>query len=318
VAQLTLSEWKETSFTLTEDEARKIYSVEDYLPEQIVGAVADLAENINTYILGLYNKVWNFYSEAGFAGAHTNPFTTTKKQEAAVKASGLLGSNMAPPFPRYFVMNQVAEDNALMNDIFVHADYLGQSTVQTGIITDKFGFKFGKDHQMPTHTAGTAAAAADITVSNNTAAGVKTITMAKGSSTATVVVGDLFQFASDTTNTYVATSAVTIPTGGVSVTFEPALKNAVTSTTAVDFTPSHSIAGLAFHSSAFAVAFRPPIETNLTRGRSAEVQIFDPISNIPLRLTVSPEHRQTSWYFDVLYGAAAVRPELAVRIAGAP
>lgn len=313
---LTLDKWKTTSFGLNEDEARKIYSTEDYLSPQIVGAIADLADHINSDVVSLYKSVYNFHSDAGFAGAHVDPFSSSNDQKSFVKARRLLEDNNAPASPRYFVMSQNAEDAALMNDLFVHGDFNGFETLATGNFTPRFGFGSTSDNQMPTHTAGTAAAATDITVSANASAGVKTVSMAKGASTATVVVGDIFQFASDTTSTYVVTAATTITTGGVSISFEPALKAAVTSTTAVDFTPSHGVAALAFTPDAFTFASRP-ISDNMITILGNQFTVVDPYTGIPLRLTVSNEFYQTSWYFDVLYGVAAIRPECAVRVAGA-
>lgn len=315
VVKLDIDKWKKRSFVMDENDARRIYDTSDYLPPQVGSAMADLAEMINATILGLYTKTFNFQSDAGFAGPHIDPFSSSNKHKAVIGARSLLNKNLTPSDERYFVMSQAAEDAALLNDIFVNNDYGGFEAMRTGKITQKLGFLWGMDQQMPSHTAGTAAAATDITVSANAAAGVKTVSMAKGASTATVVVGDIFQFASDTTSTYVVTAATTVTTGGVSISFEPALKAAVTSTTAVDFTPSHGIAGLAFHRDAFTAAFRPA-KSNIVLSGGDQVTMVDPYTGIPIRLTFSKEHFQESWYFDVLFGVGAVRPELAVRVAG--
>jgi hypothetical protein len=40
------------------------------------------------------------------------------------------------------------------------------------------------------------------------------------------------------------------------------------------------------------------------------------VSGVALRMEVVRQNKQTLFDFDVLYGAACVRPELAVRLAG--
>jgi hypothetical protein len=114
--------------------------------------------------------------------------------------------------------------------------------------------------------------------------------------------------------TYTVTAAVTISTGQT-VSFEPALRIDTVSTTAVDFTPSHSV-NLAFHRDAFTMAVRP-MSDNMLEGFGRQFIVVDPVSRIPIRLIINQEYYQTSWYLDVLYGCAAIRPELAVRVAGA-
>jgi hypothetical protein len=44
--------------------------------------------------------------------------------------------------------------------------------------------------------------------------------------------------------------------------------------------------------------------------------VVDPISGIALRLEVSRQNKQTLFEFDILGGAAVIRPELACKIAG--
>jgi hypothetical protein len=47
-----------------------------------------------------------------------------------------------------------------------------------------------------------------------------------------------------------------------------------------------------------------------------EYMVPDPVSGLTMRLQVRKEYRRYRWSFDVLWGVGAVRPDLAVRIAG--
>ena len=74
------------------------------------------------------------------------------------------------------------------------------------------------------------------------------------------------------------------------------------------------VVNLAFHRDAFAFVSRP------LQASSANIEemmsVVDPISGVALRLEVIRQNKQMLFDFDVLYGAACVRPELACRVMG--
>ena len=74
------------------------------------------------------------------------------------------------------------------------------------------------------------------------------------------------------------------------------------------------VQNLAFHRDAFAIGFAELGGTDYGLGNMSS--IVDPFTGATLRLEVKRQHKQTTWELDVLYGVKAVRPELAVRIAG--
>jgi hypothetical protein len=74
------------------------------------------------------------------------------------------------------------------------------------------------------------------------------------------------------------------------------------------------VVNLAFHRDAFAFVSRP------LQSSSANIEemmsVVDPTSGVAIRLEVVRQNKQMLFDFDVLYGAACVRPELAARMAG--
>lgn len=316
--RFSIDQWKLAKFLMDENDARKLYNPDDILPRQIERATADLLEDVNSKIMAQYVNVFNFHSDAAFNTAtHINPFgaSTTPVQKSLIAARSILNNSLAPKDQRYFLISQPAEDAALGANVFINQDYGGYDVLATGEIRQKLGFLWALEQQMPSHTSGTASAAT-VTVSSDAAAGVKTLSLEVASSTATLVAGDHIMFANDSVTTYVVTAGVTLTTSGVSVTIEPALKKSVLADSGVVVTKSHSIAGMAFHRDAFTAAFRPAKSRSIMSGGN-QVLYVDPYTNIPIRLTYSPEHFQESFYLDILYGVGTPFPEFATLVAGA-
>ncbi|QTP59544.1 hypothetical protein HNO53_12950 [Billgrantia antri] len=71
---------------------------------------------------------------------------------------------------------------------------------------------------------------------------------------------------------------------------------------------------IAYHQSAFTVAFRNLEGADSNTGGAIVQNIVDPISGIPMRMTVwfNPKTSKHHWKFETLYGVAATRPNSAV------
>lgn len=308
---LTLDKWKLTTWDLDEKEMAQIDTA-DYLPKTFENQFIALADYVNDDLANVYKDVYNFHSDAGFDGTHKVPFDATDKVKSAIQARGLLKRNNVTDPNLHIVLSQSSEDNALGLEQFQNVNF-SIGSLKEGEINRLLGFNWYTQSTMPLHTAGSANTGSPaINVSGTYAAGVKTVTMTTASSTATVVKGDLFTIAGDN-QTYVVTAPVTLTTSGVSVSFEPELKVAISSgTPLVTITGNHTNL-LAFSSDAFTIAFRQMANTS-EMGDTTFV-MFDPITRIPLRMKVFETWYKKQWALDVFYGYSTIRREAAVRIA---
>jgi len=300
-ASIALSNWKEAAFYLTDKDM--LEAMNGTIPMQASEAVKAIANQIDDDILALYKSVYGF---AGVAG--TTPFAADLSEY--LEARKIAATQLAPMDPRFMVIDPTAEANALALRQFSDASFRGDTA---GIINGQIGQKYGAlwvmDQNVPSHTASVDLTGAIDDVAA-IAAGTKTLTIDGFS--AAMNEGDVFSVAG-VTGTYVAAAGATT----TSVTFTPGLATALATgdnneviTVKGDHTPN-----LLFHRDAFALAMRPfsgadPL--NLGSFQSA----IDPVSGLALRLEVSREHKRTRFSYDVLYGVQAVRPELAVRLAG--
>jgi hypothetical protein len=302
---ITLDQWKEAPFFISDKERREVLmGVAGFLPIQASEAVKALANTVDGAILDLYKDVY------GYAGvAATTPFATDPGEY--VDARKVLNKQLAPKKPRYVVLDEDAEANALMLRAFQDLAWRGD---REGIIEGEIGRKLGSDWWMDqnvkTHTAGTASGAT--TDNAGYAVGVKTVTL-DSAGTGSILVGDVITFAGDT-QTYVVTTGDASVAGGGTVSFEPGLAVEIAgSETAITVKATH-VANLAFHRDAFAFVNRPfsAGEPGVGFFRSA----VDPVSGLALRLEVSRQHKRDRYAYDILYGVETIRPELAARLVG--
>lgn len=302
-AQVTLNQWKEAPFYLTDKDIQQAF--DGVIPMQASEAIKAIADTVNAYLFSLYTGVYGY---AGTAG--TTPFASDTTAATAVRK--VLNNQLAPLNDRRIVLNPDAEANALNLRAFQDTSWVGTpQALAEGKMVRKLGFDWFMDQQAPSHTAGTASGATTNTAGY--ALGVKTVTLASAG-TGTIVVGDVFTFAGDS-QTYVATSAEADVSNGGTLSFEPGLKKAIaTSATAITLKASHAV-NLAFHRDAFAFASRPLADSVEGLGNIIQAA-SDPVSGIALRLEISREHKRTRFSYDLLYGATLVRRELAARLAG--
>lgn len=304
VAKVTLSEWKEAPFYLTDKDMQQAMS--GVVPMQASEAIKALADDVNAYIFSLYTGIYGF---AGTAG--TTPFGTDTSEATAARR--VLNLQRCPTGDRRIVLDPDAEANALNLRAFTDTSWTASPLAITeGNITRKLGFDWFSDQQVPTHTA-VALTAGAATANGVNALGAKTISIAKATNAGAVAVGDIIEIAGDD-QTYVVTEAATLAVGNTNVKIAPGLKKATAGGEVITKKASH-VVNLAFHRDAFAFASRPMVDIGEGLGNIVQAA-SDPVSGVSLRLEISREHKRTRFSYDILYGATLIRPELATRLAG--
>ena len=309
-AVITLDQWKEAPFYLTDKDI--LQAMDGIIPMQASEAVKSLANTIDSYILGLYKGVWSYGGTAG-----TTPFGDGKTTDIN-QARKRLNQQLAPLGDRYFLFDPETEAAAAAVPAFQAIYASGDSTaIQTGAVQNKLGFGWFMDQNVPTHTAGTITTGVIAKAATAQAVGLSTIVGTTAASTGAValVVGDIISIAGST-QTYTVTEAVTQASAATdfSVKISPPLVNALAGSEAITVKASH-VVNLAFHRDFAAFATRPLEQTGTGFGNHIMSEV-DPVSGLSLRLEITREHKRVRFSYDVLYGAAIVRPQLATRLAG--
>lgn len=297
---LTLDQWKEAPFYLTDKDFLEVDR--GVIPMQASEAIKSLANTVDKYILGFYKKVYGF---AGTPG--TTPLATDLSEYLASRK--VANNQLAPLDPRFMVINGDTEANALGLRAFQDASFTGNiDGIVNGQINNKVGARWLLDQNLDSvaHVAGTGSGYL-INHGGGYAAGVDSVVVDTGSGT--ILEGDIVTFAGHS-QTYTVKTALS----GNAFTFSPALKSAVADNAAVTVKGNHAL-NLLFHRDAFAFASRPFQSSDPMNLGKFMAQV-DPVSGLALRLEVTREHKRTRFSYDILYGGACPRPELAVRMVG--
>jgi hypothetical protein len=300
---VTVDQWNEAPFALDDKGIAQVLG--GIVPMQAKEAIKALANTIDNYLWAFYKK---FYGYAGVAA--TVPFATDLSEY--LDADKLANDQLMDPDPRFMLINTAARANALGLRAIQDASYRGSTQgIVYGEIGEILGARWAMTQNVPTHTKGTEDG--NYVINNGLIAiGTKTLTVDGGSGT--ILEGDVFTLPGDT-QTYVVVSTV----GGGTVTsivIEPGLKVATVDGYALTF-KAGGPQNLLIHRDAIAFAMAPLQDTAQTENRKANTAIaIDEESGLSLRLEVSDQYKQTQWAFDALYGAAVVRREFGVRVAG--
>lgn len=299
--QVTVDQWKEASFGLSDKEILEIGNSADYLPRQVEQAIKSLANNVDTFIYTALKKGVPY--SAGTAG--TTPFDTDVR--AYTDARKVLNRNLAPMDGRNVVIDVDAEANAINLRAFQDASWRGNGQVMaTGQLGPALGANWFSTQNIPTHTFSSAtgyqSAAAAL-------AGAGSVAIDTG--TGTYAAGDVIKFAADSEPYAVISHAAGILSVAPNFRVNIPDNNAITN----QFTGGGSaVLNWLIHPDVFAFASRP-LQTPEGFGVQFK-NVVDPVTGLAFRLEVERQHKQIKWSFDILFGGRVVIPEFGVRIYG--
>ena len=332
--QISLDQWYQNNpIGLTDKELCEIDANEHFLPMQLMEAVKALASVVNQHIVGKYKGVsrgvYGFISNPSVGvGTILDPFgtgvTDTSVVRAATNAKKVLNRQLCPRSDRRGLLNFDSEAAALDLAQFSDAEKIMSAAVKMeGEIGRKFGIDWVADDDVPDHTCGTAydKSPLDVTVLDTEDKGSVAIGLVDSDAALeTIVQGDILTIAGDS-QTYVVIGVgpyvLNSASAAVEVGILPALKVACTGGEVVSIKNSHAV-NMVFHRDAFAFATRPLLDVSQNYSLGTQMlSMQDPVTGLILRLEVSRQHKQTVWEYDILWGADLIRPELAMRIAGA-
>lgn len=305
LVQIALDQWKEVPFFITDKQRMEIMESESFLPMNVSETVRALANSMDGHIHNQYVDVYGYVGSAG-----NTPFSTIAD---VVNARAALNKQLSPMGSRRMVINPDAEAALLQIPAMSDLEKTGDSDVKIeGLLGRKFGFDFYQSTNVVTHVAGTVGS---VTVASTTAAGATSLDII-ASVAGTFKKGDIFSIAGNS-QTYVVTSAdATYTSTKTAISFSPPLVAIASATADVTRRASH-VVNLAFQREAFAFVNRPLAGVgNGPELGSIISQMTDPVSGLTMRMEVTRHNKQERFAVDVLYGAKAIRPALAVRIAG--
>lgn len=297
--------------------------------------VASVANTIDADGMGLYNQV---YQSVG------SPGVTPNTLGIYLDAGAKLDFAAAPrDDERSAVINPIAQarlvDNlkGLFNDTTeVARQYRDGTMGRTG------GFKFSMDQNVQTFTSGTIDPSSNLAVNTAPATGATSISITGFTSGDTLNVGDVFSIAgvydinpqsrqsTGQLKQFVVTSAVTASAGANTVNFLPAmvyqpgaqqdqtvsaLPSATAAVTLYGSSGIQSPQNMVFHKDAFTLAC-----ANLTIPKGVDMAYRAQSNKLRMSMRAVRDYDVNNDRFplriDVLYGWAAMRPELAVRLWG--
>ena len=296
---ITLTEWKEAPFFLTDFDLARVDA--GIIPMQAEEAVKALVDAIETF---LWTKA-KFYGFTGTPG--TTPFSTDTS--AYLDARRIANNQLMPMDPRFMIVDTNAEAQALGLRAFQDASFRGDTAgIINGQIGQKLGALWAMSQHVPTQAIGTHNTA--YVVNGVNALGSKSLVVQTGSGT--IKAGEIFTIAGDSQTYAVQTDSAG---GAVTLTIEPGLQVATAGSEAITFKTAF-VKNLLVHRDAIGFAMAPLLDTVVAPQLVAQQAIIDPVSGLSLRVELTREHKRWRWSYDAMYGAALVRPEMGVIVAG--
>lgn len=318
---LSLTEWKEVKFELTDRELA--LTQEEIIQDHIRPQAVALANNIDQFVAALYTKVpWQIDTADPMTGAD---ITAAMKQ---------LFENKAPMGEEMWGMVGAIEQKELL-DLAAFSQHqgagdVGVNTQVSGFLGRKYGFNMYANQNTPSHTVGTAIAgdpAGIIKAGETPAHGDTTLLLDNLTDNETIKAGDILSIAG-ITQKYAVTADVEVlvspPAAAteVTVSISPALNglDLPSASDVVTISGQTSIGENLFYHRNWAALAIAPLPFQLPNELGAKVAVAtDPTTGLSLRSRIfyTGNDSKVSVCMDVLYGATVLDPNLCVRMSNA-
>lgn len=310
-----LNNWKRAAFHLTDAEMMQIEAQAHFIPLQMAEAIHALASAVNKSVLDLYVQIPQTIGVPGKLPFQTADATAHIWQgvNAAVTARKLLNKAGAPKTGRFAVIDYDMEANALALPHFHDASKAGNTSVaMDGEMGRKFGIDWFANDTLP--RPGVAVTGVKLAADVEAGASSVTATVAPTK----IKAGAVFSVANAADKLFMVTDSAPVKGNRdqAKLTLAQPVPATIAANTALSFVEDVHV-GLVMHRDAVALAMRPLTMGGMEAGTNGHMMsVTDPQTGLSLRLEVSRQYKQTVWEFDVLWGVALVRPELAVVLHG--
>ncbi|HBG77493.1 MAG TPA: hypothetical protein DDW84_01405 [Phycisphaerales bacterium] len=306
---ITLDQWKEVKFSLTDKELA--WSDERIISEHIRPAAIALADNIDQALCAKYKDIPWYYDLANNGSTALSDITGVYKvlfdNKVPVSDIGnlhyMVDGNLQLGLQGLTAFNQAAT-----------AGQAGLETLMRGSLGTKFGMEIFANQNVPLHTGGVCADVAGA-LNANAAKGATSIVVKSITNGGTFKAGDSLVITGDTQR-YAITADATVDTT-VTLSITPPLKAAALADAVVDLRIDTHRANLAFHRNAFALATAPLSEMGAELGAKIAT-ITDPITGLAIRSRIFyvGDSSAVKVALDILYGVKTLDPNLACRGCG--
>jgi hypothetical protein len=229
---------------------------------------------------------------------------TDFQEDNVVDIKDGLDSLKADEINRVLVLSPSAQNKLLKRDAFQYQNYSGTDAQKTGVVDDRFGFKFVPNHSIAKYTPSDSAGA-----TSSAAIGVAAIAVTAFDDDAKPVrVGDILGIADDTT-VYTVTSTTLTAGNTTNIGIYPTLQKQITTSKVVTITPSESAIGM--HRSAVALASRGYAEIPAELGVRSKIVNY---KGLPVRVNVWASGLVIKVQYDILYGCKLVHNDRLYRL----
>lgn len=307
---ITLNQWKEVKFALTDKELN--YTQEQIIADHIRPAAVALADNIDQALI----------AQVKYFPWFTSIDSTPDIADLTALRKALF-NNKVPMDDLHLMVDGTMEANLLALAAFSQYQGAGDAGVNTqmrGALGTKFGMETFSNQNVVSFLSGTCADAVGAIDSGSTGytKGATTLHIDSVTSGGTAKAGDILSITGDTQQ-YVITADVTFTAGEADVTIAPALvqdvaEDVVATVLQPGGNAASKVQNFAFHRNCMALAMAPL--STLANQLGAKVEsVIDPITGLSLRsrMYYDGDNSKVIVALDVLYGVQILDYNMGVR-----